>query len=65
MGLLMMLIGFLFFAGILIFVAWVIMRLVQHPGGTVGESPLDIAKKRYARGEISQEDYERMKTELT
>jgi putative membrane protein len=29
------------------------------------ESPMDILKKRYARGEIIREDFERMKRDLT
>ncbi|MEJ2637750.1 MAG: SHOCT domain-containing protein [Calditrichia bacterium] len=29
-----------------------------------GESPLDVLKKRYARGEISREQYEEMKRDL-
>ncbi len=29
-----------------------------------GESPLDILKKRYAKGEISKEDFDRMKRDL-
>ncbi len=28
------------------------------------ETPLDILKKRYARGEITKQDYERMKKDL-
>ena len=31
---------------------------------TQNESPLDILKRRYAKGEIANEEYERMKKEL-
>lgn len=33
--------------------------------GPAEETPLEILKRRYARGEISPEDYERMKRELS
>lgn len=33
-------------------------------GGTQQETPLDILKKRYAKGEITKEDYDRMKRDL-
>ncbi|MEN6432428.1 MAG: SHOCT domain-containing protein [Smithella sp.] len=33
-------------------------------GGTPQETPLDILKKRYAKGEISKDDFDRMKRDL-
>ncbi len=33
-------------------------------GRSVAETPLDILKKRYARGEISTEEFEKMKADI-
>ena len=33
-------------------------------GGGRGESPLDVLKRRYAEGEITQEEFDRMKREI-
>jgi len=33
-------------------------------GGGPAETPLDILKKRYARGDISKEEFDRMRKEL-
>lgn len=65
------------FPGILIpimlfaFVFFMIVRGMRWRGppwaerhGPPGESPLDILKRRYAKGEISQEDFDRMKKEI-
>jgi putative membrane protein len=35
-----------------------------HPPAAPPETPLDILKKRYARGEITREQYEQMKKDL-
>jgi len=49
-----------------IVVAMAIYVLVQtQKGANVRETPLDILKKRYAKGEITKEDYDRMKRDLS
>lgn len=70
--------GFLFeivFWGLII---WGVVALLRHHRGggccgvmgghnhnsQGGESAVDILKKRYAKGEIGKEDFERMKKEL-
>jgi putative membrane protein len=66
-GLLSMLLGliilFLFILAAAYGVKWV---WGQRPSSTTGrgESALDLLKKRYARGEISKEEFERIKREI-
>ena len=49
-------------------IVWGIIALTRRvssrrePG--VNRSPLDVAKERYARGEITREEFERIKKEL-
>ncbi len=50
-----------------LFVIVGIVYLVQagiSRGKPRGEDPLDILKRRYAKGEISREEFERMKDDL-
>lgn len=49
-------------AGVVLIVRWLMER--DRGGATYGESPLDILKKRYARGEIDRETFERMKKDI-
>jgi len=50
----------LIIVGIVVLVRWLTGNKVDD----VQESPLDILKKRYARGDIDRETYERIKKEL-
>jgi putative membrane protein len=56
-------------AGIILVAALVYLVLRRGgwspgPPGAQRESPLDIAKRRYASGEISSEEFERIKNDL-
>ena len=55
----------LFWAGLIVLIVWGVMKLGKG-GGTVPKSnPLDIAKERYAKGEISKEEFEQIKKDLS
>jgi putative membrane protein len=49
-------------------VVWGVIALTRRSTGNSGpiekQSPLGIAKERYARGEISKEEFERIKKDL-
>ena len=49
-------------------IVWGVIAFTRHSsfGTTSGSNrtPLEIAKERYAKGEISQEEYERIKKDL-
>ena len=61
MGLMMV----LFWVPIIILLVWLFRRPFEggsyRPGG---RDPLDIAKERYARGEITREQFEQIKNDL-
>jgi putative membrane protein len=49
-------------------IIWIVIKIANtgqnRKTDSSGESPLDIIKKRYARGEISKEEFEQMKKDL-
>jgi putative membrane protein len=51
--------------GLVLVVRWLLDRGRPGVGQGAGEAPLDILKRRYARGEIGKEEYDRMRRDLT
>jgi putative membrane protein len=49
-------------------IVWGVIALTRHAAHSSGsierQSPLDIAKERYAKGEITKEEFERIKKDL-
>lgn len=52
----------LIIVGLILVVRWLWDQ--GRPGTGGADSPLEILKRRYARGEISKEDFDRMKQDL-
>jgi cytochrome c oxidase cbb3-type subunit 2 len=62
-----MMVGWLFWIAVLVLVVVAIWRLLEGRGGTSrgrDESPLEILKRRYARGEIDRDEFEAKKRDL-
>ncbi len=62
-----MLLGMVFWilliVGMVLLVVWVVQKAMGGGAGRT-ESALEILKKRYARGEVSKEEYEEKKRDL-
>ena len=62
----------LFWGAIIALVVWAVQSVTRrgadqtHPpqSGVSSPTPLDIAKKRYARGEINRDEFERIRRDL-
>ncbi len=55
----------LFTGGLIALVIWGIKKLTERGNSITKRDPLDIAKERYAKGEISREEFERLKKDLS
>lgn len=55
----------LFWGGIIALVIWIVRKITGHVGSERFNSNLDITEQRYARGEISREEFEQIKRDLS
>lgn len=62
-GVLSILFGTLVVAGLGLLVVWAVRQAGPGEAGR-GRSPLDILKERYARGDLTREQYEQMRRDL-
>ena len=51
--------------GLIALIAWGISRLTRQGYPVKSNSSLDITKERYAKGEITKEDYDQYKKDLS
>ena len=51
--------------GLIALIVWGIKKLTERGGSTPKHDPLDIAKERYAKGEISMEEFNQIKKDLS
>ena len=54
-----------FWGGLIALIVWGIKKLTERGDSTSKRNPLDIAKERYAKGEISREEFEQLKKDLS
>jgi len=55
----------IFWGGLIALIVWGITKLTWRGGTTPKHDPLDVAKERYANGEISRKEFEQLKKDLS
>ena len=55
----------IFWGGLIALIIWGIKKLTQRDSSTSKRDPLDIAKERYAKGEISEAEFNQIKKNLS
>jgi putative membrane protein len=59
-----MVFGWIIGLAVLILLVWIVARAAGGQPGRAEETPEQILKRRYARGEMDREDYERRLSDL-
>jgi putative membrane protein len=60
-----MIFGGVFWVCVIVLIVWGVKKLSERSGVNGGSNALDIARERYARGEISHEEFEKIKKNLS
>ena len=57
----------IFWGAIIALIVWLIVRLTRHEneGGSDKSKAINIARERYAKGEITKEEFDRIKKDLS
>ncbi len=55
----------IFWGGLITLIVWGITRLTRRSDSAAKRDPLGMAKERYAKGEISREEFEQIKKDLS
>ena len=54
-----------FWGGLIALIVWGIKKLTERGSSAPKHDPLDVAKERYAKGEISKEEFDQLKKDLS
>ena len=54
-----------FWGGLIALIVWAVRKLTERSSSTAKSDPMDIAKERYAKGEISRAEFEQIKNDLS
>ncbi len=54
----------IFWGGIIFLIVWGVTRLSKHSDYRGDTQPLEIARQRYAKGEITKDQFEQIKKDL-
>jgi len=55
----------IFWVVVIALIVWGVIWLARRGGASTERDPLDIARERYAKGEISKEEFEEIKKRLS
>ena len=56
---------FIFWGGLIALIVWGIAKLTGRGVSSTRRDALDVARERYAKGEISKEEFDQMKRDLS